>query len=255
MGDYPPQGTGAIPGDPMSLTPAERLIVQALIINDLTPFAGADIATILAGLVIVDATVDAILADTATIAWGDITGIINDIGVFPTANYATLAAYVENIRTRLTTLQTDLTEGKLRSFRRTYAFASTNEQVANAAEVSLAAPAVVTVTFPAGATLLEAKVAAVLKANNQTAAKHNIGITLQKNVAAGGWVDIRDFTANPPLTLPEVDATGDSITLVEVLTPLTTGQSVQFRFQVDSDNAGAVNYTQTFVLIVEYDFQ
>ena len=79
----------------MSLTPAERLIVQALIINDLTPFAGADIATI--------------LADTATIAWGDITAIIADIGVFPTANYATLAAYVEDIRTRLITILADVT--------------------------------------------------------------------------------------------------------------------------------------------------
>jgi hypothetical protein len=45
----------------MALTAAERLAVQALIINDLTPFAGADIA--------------AILADTATIAWGDVTAI------------------------------------------------------------------------------------------------------------------------------------------------------------------------------------
>lgn len=49
----------------------------------------------------------AILADTSTIAWGDITGIINDIGVFPTANYATLAAYVENVRTRLIDIETD----------------------------------------------------------------------------------------------------------------------------------------------------
>lgn len=149
----------------------------------------------------------------------------------------------------------NLVEAQLRSFRRTYAFASTSESVANAAEVSLAAPAVVTVTFPAGATLLEAKVFAVLKANNQTAAEHNIGVTLQENIDGGGWNDLRDFTANPPLTLPDVDATGDSITLVEVITSPTTGQTVQFRFQVDSDNAGEVHYTQTFVLSVEYDFQ
>jgi len=148
----------------------------------------------------------------------------------------------------------DVTEGKLRAFRRTYAFVSTNEQVANAAEVSLAAPATVTVTFPTGSTLLEAKVVASIKANNQTAAEHNIGVTLQKNIAGGGWVDIRDFTANPPLTLPEVDATGDALTLVEALA-ITTGQTAQFRWQVDSDNAGAVNYTQVFVLSVEYDFQ
>lgn len=51
-----------------------------------------------------------ILADTVTIAWGDITGIINDIGVFPTANYATLAAYVEDIRARLIVILADTNE-------------------------------------------------------------------------------------------------------------------------------------------------
>ena len=44
----PIAGGGLAPGGAVSLTPAERLIVQALIINDLTPFAGADIAAILA---------------------------------------------------------------------------------------------------------------------------------------------------------------------------------------------------------------
>jgi len=54
-----------------------------------------------------DLIIDAILADTVTIAWGDITGIVNDIGVFPTANYGTLAAYVEDIRTRLIAIVAD----------------------------------------------------------------------------------------------------------------------------------------------------
>ncbi len=93
MGDTPPQGTGAVPGDAMSLTAAERLIVQALVLSDAIPFDGADIA--------------AILADTTTIVWGDITGIINDIGVFPTANYADLATYVEDVRTRLVAIVAD----------------------------------------------------------------------------------------------------------------------------------------------------
>ncbi len=154
----------------------------------------------------------------------------------------------------IATILANLEEGQLRSFRRTYAFASTSESVSNAAEVSLAAPATVTVTFPTGATLLEAKVVASIKANNQSAAEHNIGVTLQKNVAGGGWVDVRDFTANPPLTLPAVDASADALTLIEALA-ITTGQTVQFRWQVDSDNAGEVHYVQTFVLSVEYDFQ
>jgi len=51
---------------------------------------------------------------TDTIVWGDITaidtlidGIVADIGVFPSANYATLAAYVEDIRTRLIAIVAD----------------------------------------------------------------------------------------------------------------------------------------------------
>ncbi len=165
-----------------------------------------------------------------------------------------LSAIESKLDANLPSILANLVEAQLRAFRRTYAFASTSESVSNAAEVSLVAPAVVTVTFPTGATLLEAKVVAAIKANNQTAAEHNIGVTLQRNVAAGGWVDIRDFTANPPLTMPEVDATADALTLVEALT-ITTGQTVQFRWQVDSDNAGEVHYVQVFVLSVEYDFQ
>ena len=239
------------------------------IIADIGVFPTANYATLAAYVEDVRTRLLAIVADTGAITWGDITGLVNDMGVFPTANYATLAAYVENIRTRLIDIETDtsaiawgtitsiaadITEGKLRSFRRTYAFVTTSQSVSSAAETSFAAPAAVTVTFPTGATLLEAKVVASLKANNQSAAEHNIGVTLQKNIAGGGWVDIRSITVNPPLTLPEVDATADALTIVEALV-IATGQTVQFRWQVDSDNAGEVHYVQTFVLSVEYDFQ
>lgn len=66
---------------------------------------------------VIDGIVDEIISDTATINWGDITaldglidGIIADIGVFPTANYATFAAYVEDIRTRLIAIVGDTNE-------------------------------------------------------------------------------------------------------------------------------------------------
>lgn len=78
-------------------------LAQADILSDATPFDGADIA--------------AILADTVTINWADITtidglidDIIADIGAFPTANYATLAAYVEDIRARLIVILADTNE-------------------------------------------------------------------------------------------------------------------------------------------------
>ena len=158
------------------------------------------------------------------------------------------------IDTNVDNLGTDVEEAHERAFLRRYPFVTTNESVSNAAEVDLAAPAVVTPTFPTGATRLNSYVVAILKANNQSAAEHNIGVTLQKNIAAGGWEDVRDFTASPPLTLPAVDATGDSVTFIEPVS-VATGQTVQFRFQVDSDNAGEVHYTQVFFFAVEYDFQ
>jgi len=64
-----------------------------------------------------DLLIDAIKAKTDTIVWGDITtldtlidGIVADIGVFPSANYATLAAYVEDVRTRLIAIVGDTNE-------------------------------------------------------------------------------------------------------------------------------------------------
>ncbi len=240
MGDTPPQGTGAVPGDAMSLTAAERLTVQALIINDLTPFAGAAIA--------------AILTDTGAIVWGDITGIVNDIGVFPTANYATLAAYVENIRTRLTTLQTDVDEGKERRWKETYIYETEYEQIANAAEEAVTPPTGISPTFQAGSTLRRATLVASLKANNNTAALHKIGVTLQYQIAGGGWVDLIDLTAAPTLMLPAVEGTGDAITIVEDMTGVfTSGQLVEVQFLVDSSDAAAVNYMTTFVLSLEFD--
>ncbi len=274
----------AVPGDGENYAAVLRQVYDDLatvdgliddIVNDIGVFPTASYATLAAYVEDVRTRLIAIVADTGAIVWGDITGIVNDIGVFPTASYATLAAYVEDIRTRLinilteseshptlaeiqagdmATILADIAEGKLRSFRRTYRFATTVEGVTDAAEVSLAAPAVVTVTFPTGATLLEAKVVASIKVNSQAEFLHNIGLTLQKNVAVGGWIDIIDMTATPNLTLAGVDRVSDALTIVESLA-ITTGQTVQFRWQVDSDNAGHVHYTQVFVLSVEYDFQ
>lgn len=240
MGGYPPQGTGAVPGDPMSLTPAERLIVQALLLSDATPFDGADIA--------------AILADTATITWGDITGLVADMGVFPTANYATLAAYVEDMRNRVIAVTTDITEGKERRWKETYVYETEYEQIANAAEETVTPPTGISPAFPAGSTLRRAILVASLKANNDTAALHKIGVTLEYQIAGGGWNDLIDLTAVPVLMLPEVEGTGDAVSIVEDMTGLfTSGQLVEVRFSVDSTNAAAVNYMTTFVLSLEFD--
>lgn len=210
MGDHPPQGTGAVPGDAMSLTAAERLIVQALILSDATPFDGADIPTILAGIVTA-------VADIAT-------------------------------------LQDDASEGKERRWKENYIYETEFEQIANAAEESITPPTGISPTFQAGATLRRATLVAALKATNNTAALHKIGVTLQYQIAGGGWNDLIDLTAVPPLMLPEVEGTGDAVTIVEDMTGLfTSGQLVEVQFLVDSTNAAAVNYSTTFVLSLEFD--
>ncbi len=149
----------------------------------------------------------------------------------------------------------DLTEGKLTAFKRTYTYTTVSTSVSSAAEQDLATSGEVAITFPTGATKLRAIVVASLKVNNQTAAEHNIGVTLQNDINNAGWADLVDLTANMPLTLPDVDATADAITLVTEVDAFNTGDTVEFRFQVDSDNAGEVHYTCTFVVSVEYDFQ
>jgi len=139
-------------------------------------------------------------------------------------------------------------------FTRRYPFETESDSVSSASETALTNPTTVTVTFPTNSTLLSAAVVAIIKANNQSANAHDVGVTLQKNIAGGGWTDIRDLTTSPPVTLPAVDGENDSLILVENVTGIDTGETVTFRWQVDSNDANEVHYTSTFVLIVQYDF-
>lgn len=140
-------------------------------------------------------------------------------------------------------------------FHDSYAYTPTSQSVSSAAETSLTAPASKTITYPTGATLKNAVLVASLKGTSQADAEHNIGLTLQRNFDAGGWTDVRDFTANPHMAL-NGDAVSDEVTLIEDLTSVITssGKTLQFRWQVDSDNANEVHYLQNFMLKVEYDY-
>jgi len=139
--------------------------------------------------------------------------------------------------------------------RRTYPYDTESQSVTSAAEVSLTSPGAETVNWPSGTTIYTAMVIATLKATNQDFAEHNIGVTLQRNYNAGGWVDVRDLTANPPLSLPTAYAVSDSVTITEDVTAVlvASGGTIDFRWQVDSDDASEVHYTSEFVLIVEFE--
>jgi len=124
---------------------------------------------------------------------------------------------------------------------------------ASASEESLTAGSV-TPTFPTGATRQRAYVVAMLHAANKSEATHKIGLTLQIQKNAGGYGDVVDLTANPPISLISVDGACANFAIVCDVTATVDTSAVQYDFKwlVDSDNAGAVNYTSNFVLVIIY---
>ncbi len=148
----------------------------------------------------------------------------------------------------------DIEEAHERAFTHVYPYDAESQSVSSASDASLTSPGTNTITFPTGATLLRARVIAHIKATAMDDSGHTIGLTLQKNVAGGGWVDIIVLATNPHLNLPAIALMSDSVTIVESVV-VTTGQSLDFRWQVDSDDAGEVHYLSDFVYSAEYDFQ
>lgn len=173
---------------------------------------------------IIDSVVDAILVDTGT----------------------TLDAIVDAIKVETDQLPNWRLSDKLVTV-------ATVDAEASASEVTLTA-GTVTPTFPTGATRQRAIVIASIQAANKSAATHKIGLTLQIQVAAEGYNDVIDLTANPPLSLVAVDGAMASFTIVcDVTTTVdTSGEAVGFQWLCDSDNAGAINYTSNFMLVLIY---
>jgi len=127
------------------------------------------------------------------------------------------------------------------------------QNVASAAETALTAGSI-TPTYPTGAVERRAILLPMIKAASQAAATHHIGIKIQYRIGgAGPWLDLLNLTANPPLGLVTVDGAVDSWTHpIDVTAIVSSGVQVEFRFAVDSDNAGSVNYTTSFLLVLVY---
>jgi len=127
------------------------------------------------------------------------------------------------------------------------------QQVANAAAVALTAGQI-TPTYPTGATRVRAILIATIHAANQAANAHHIDFKIEGQKAAGGYGDLLDLTAQDSLGLVALDAAADGWCGAIDVTALvdTSAAAYDFRFQVDSDNAGAVNYTTSFVLVLVY---
>jgi len=127
------------------------------------------------------------------------------------------------------------------------------QNVASAAETALTAGSI-TPTYPTGSVERRAILLPMIKAASQAANTHHIGIKVQyRTGGAGPYSDLVNFTANPPLTLVPADGAVDSWAHpIDVTAMVSTGVQVEFRFAVDSDNAGSINYTTSFVLVLVY---
>lgn len=127
------------------------------------------------------------------------------------------------------------------------------EQVTNAAAVNLTAGSV-TPTFPTGSTRVRAILIASIHAANQAANTHHINLKIQGQKDAGGYGDLLDLTAQDSLGLVNLDGAGDGwCGAIDVTALVDASESTyDFRFVVDSDNAGAVNYTTCFTLVLVY---
>lgn len=127
------------------------------------------------------------------------------------------------------------------------------QQVVNAAAVNLTAGSI-TPTFPAGSTRVRAILIASIHAANQAVNTHHINIKVQGQKDVGGYGDLLDLTAQDTLGLVNLDAAGDGWCGAIDVTALVdaSGSAYDFRFVVDSDNAGAVNYTTCFTLVLVY---
>jgi hypothetical protein len=144
---------------------------------------------------------------------------------------------------------------KIASFQHEIEWSSTpvSEQVASAAATNLTAGSI-TPTFPTGATPVRALLVASIHAANQAANAHHISLKVQGQKASGGYTDKIDLTAQTTLGLVNLDGASDSWVGSVDVTSLVDASAAQydFRFVVDSDNAGAVNYTTVFLLVLVY---
>lgn len=131
----------------------------------------------------------------------------------------------------------------------------TVEQIASAAANSLT-PGIITPTFPTGSTKVRVILVSSIHAANQAANTHNISLKIQGQKAAGGYSDLSDLSAQTSLGLVNVAGASDGwVGVVDVSTLVdTSGAAYSFKFIVDSDNAGAVNYTCEFMLALVYRY-
>jgi len=178
---------------------------------------------------------------------GLVDDIIADIGVFPTANYADLAAFVEDVRTRIINIQTDIDNTEIllkfpsaESFNDIAAIGPTNTTAMN-----------IVVVIPAGATIRRAMLAAFITVMNDTATLQKIDVDVQGRVPLGAWNTY--FSQNDCIGVPNVDAaTTGFVPVQDVSAMVNAAGTYEFRCAVTQTAANSVHYTINYVLIITY---
>lgn len=145
--------------------------------------------------------------------------------------------------------------GKLPNVQHETEWASTPtiQSLANAAATALTI-GTITPTYPTGATRVRAVLIATIHCANKTAVAHHIAFKVEGQKAGGGYGNLSDLTAQEGLSMVDVDGATDGWSAAIDVTALvdTSGAAYDFRFEVDSDNAGAVIYICSFVLVLVY---
>lgn len=126
------------------------------------------------------------------------------------------------------------------------------DEVASADETNLTI-GTITPTFPS--TFARAILVPTIHILNLAANTHHIAFKVQGNRAGGAYEDLLDLSASAQLGLVGVDAASDAWAgAIDVTSLVTTsGVAYNFRFVVDSDNAGQVRYITCFTLVLVFE--
>jgi len=127
------------------------------------------------------------------------------------------------------------------------------DSVASTVETNLTVGAV-TPTFPAGSTCARAILVASIHALNIAENTHLIQFKIEGNKDAGGYSDLLDLSASAQLGLVEVVGATDSwVGAIDISSLVDASDSAyNFRFVVQSSNAGEVRYITSFTLVLVY---
>lgn len=182
-------------------------------------------------------------------AWVDPTPLINAIEAKlddPTHGLANIKAEIEDLEDKLDVLPNIEHETEWATV------ANCNSVTSDAATNLTVGP--ITPTFPTGSTRVRAILVGTIHILNLAANTHHIAFRVEGNKDGGAYSVLLNLIATAQLGLVNVDGASEGWCGAIDVTALVdaSGSVYNFRFVVDSDNAGAVRYITCFTLVLVY---